>query len=127
MTEGGAGRQHHQPGAAGQRHRGDREDPARRHSGGARGDHRRQIDIYPEYTGNAAFFFNKADDPLWNDAAKAYEEAKKLDYDANKIVWLSPAPANNTWAVALRQELADANGIATFSDFGKYRSPAVAT
>jgi osmoprotectant transport system substrate-binding protein len=78
------------------------------------------IDIYPEYTGNAAFFFNKADDPLWNDAAKAYGEAKKLDYDANKIVWLTPAPANNTWAVALRQELADANGIATFSDFGKY-------
>src|ERR1700712_4131314 len=31
-----------------------------------------QIDIYPEYTGNAAFFYNKADDPLWNDAAKAY-------------------------------------------------------
>ena len=29
-----------------------------------------QIDIYPEYTGNAAFFFNKADDPLWKDAAK---------------------------------------------------------
>src|SRR5271163_2541901 len=24
-----------------------------------------QIDIYPEYTGNAAFFFNKASDPLW--------------------------------------------------------------
>ncbi|MEC7000189.1 glycine betaine ABC transporter substrate-binding protein [Brucella abortus] len=24
-----------------------------------------EIDIYPEYTGNAAFFFNKADDPLW--------------------------------------------------------------
>ena len=23
-----------------------------------------EIDIYPEYTGNAAFFFNKADDPL---------------------------------------------------------------
>ena len=41
-----------------------------------------EIDIYPEYTGNAAFFFNKADDPLWKDAAKAYEEAKKLDYDA---------------------------------------------
>jgi osmoprotectant transport system substrate-binding protein len=79
-----------------------------------------QIDIYPEYTGNAAFFFNKADDPLWNDAAKAYEEAKKLDYDANKIVWLNPAPANNTWAVALRKEVADANGIKTFSDLGAY-------
>ena len=79
-----------------------------------------QIDIYPEYTGNAAFFFNKADDPLWNDAAKAYAEAAKLDYEANKIVWLAPAPANNTWAVALRKDVADANAIATFSDFGKY-------
>ncbi len=63
-----------------------------------------EIDIYPEYTGNAAFFFQKADDPLWKDAAKGYEAAKKLDYDANKIVWLSPSPANNTWAIALRKE-----------------------
>jgi len=79
-----------------------------------------QIDIYPEYTGNAAFFFNKADDPLWNDAAKAYEEAAKLDLEANKVVWLQPAPANNTWAVALRKDLADANSLVTFTDFGKY-------
>lgn len=79
-----------------------------------------EIDIYPEYTGNAAFFFQKADDPLWKDAAKAYAEAKKLDYDANKIVWLTPSPANNTWAVALRKDVADTNKIATFSDFGKY-------
>ena len=79
-----------------------------------------QIDIYPEYTGNAAFFFNKADDPLWNDAAKAYAEAAKLDLEANKVVWLQPAPANNTWAVALRKDIAEANSLVTFSDFGKY-------
>lgn len=79
-----------------------------------------QIDIYPEYTGNAAFFFDKASDPLWNDARLAYEEAKKLDYDANKIVWLQPAPANNTWAVAIRNDVAEANHIVTFSDFGKW-------
>lgn len=79
-----------------------------------------QIDIYPEYTGNAAFFFNKADDPLWKDAAKAYTEAAKLDLEANKIVWLAPAPANNTWAVAIRKDVADANTIVTFSDFGAY-------
>ena len=77
-----------------------------------------QIDLYPEYTGNGAFFFNKADDPLWNDAAKAYAEAAKLDYDANKIVWLAPAPANNTWAVALRKDVADQNKLVTFTDFG---------
>ena len=62
-----------------------------------------EIDIYPEYTGNAAYFFNKADDPVWKDAAKGYDAAKKLDYDANKIVWLTPSPANNTWAIALRK------------------------
>ena len=79
-----------------------------------------EIDIYPEYTGNAAFFFQKADDPVWKDAAKAYETAKKLDYDANKIVWLSPSPANNTWAIALRKEVADENKLVTLTDFGKY-------
>ncbi|QRM53182.1 ABC transporter substrate-binding protein [Sinorhizobium sp. BG8] len=81
-----------------------------------------EIDIYPEYTGNAAFFFEKADDPSWKDAAKGYEAAKKLDYDANKIVWLTPSPANNTWAIALRKDVADANKLATLTDFGKYVS-----
>ena len=79
-----------------------------------------EIDIYPEYTGNAAFFFDRADDPLWNDAASAYAEASKLDYEANKIVWLTPSPANNTWAVAIRNDVAEANSLNTFSEFGAW-------
>ena len=79
-----------------------------------------EIDIYPEYTGNAAFFFERADDPLWNNAQSAYEEAKALDYEANQIVWLTPSPANNTWAVAIRQDVAEANGLDTFTQFGEY-------
>lgn len=79
-----------------------------------------EIDIYPEYTGNAAFFFNKAEDVSWKDAAKAYEEARKLDYDANKIVWLQPAPANNTWGIAVRGDVAEPNKLTTMSDFGKW-------
>jgi osmoprotectant transport system substrate-binding protein len=79
-----------------------------------------EIDIYPEYTGNAGFFFEKADDPVWKDAAKGFGLAKQLDYDANKIVWLSPAPANNTWAIALRKDVAEQNKLTTLSDFGKY-------
>jgi len=79
-----------------------------------------EIDIYPEYTGNAGFFFNKADDPVWKDAAKGYETAKKLDYDANRIVWLDPSPANNTWAIALRRDVTEANKLRTLSDFGKW-------
>ncbi|MET3896798.1 osmoprotectant transport system substrate-binding protein [Devosia sp. UYZn731] len=82
-----------------------------------------EIDIYPEYTGNGAFFLTQeagADPLLWNDATKAYEEVKKLDYEQNKIVWLQPSPANNTWAVAIRNDVATANNIKTFSDFGKW-------
>lgn len=81
-----------------------------------------EIDIYPEYTGNAAFFFNQADDPVWKDAQAGYERAKQLDYDANKIVWLTPSPANNTWAIALRQDVAEENGLRTLSDFGRWVS-----
>ena len=79
-----------------------------------------QVDIYPEYTGNAAYFFSKTELPVWNKADAGYEEAKKLDYDANKIVWLTPAKANNTWAIAVRQEIADKNHLSTLSDFGAY-------
>jgi osmoprotectant transport system substrate-binding protein len=81
-----------------------------------------QIDIYPEYTGNAAFFFNKGDLDVWNKPQAGYEEAKKLDDDANKSVWLTPANANNTWAIALRRDVAEPNKLKTLSDFGKYVS-----
>jgi osmoprotectant transport system substrate-binding protein len=81
-----------------------------------------EIDIYPEYTGNAAFFFNKADDPVWKDHPKAYEAAKQLDYEANKIVWLTPSPANNTWAIAVRQDVAEPENLVTMSDFGRWVS-----
>jgi len=81
-----------------------------------------EIDIYPEYTGNAAYFFSKADDTIWKDAAKGYAEAKKLDYDANKIVWLTPSPANNTWAIGIRKEVAAAEKLKSLSDFGKWVS-----
>ncbi|MGQ8629935.1 glycine betaine ABC transporter substrate-binding protein OsmF [Agrobacterium sp. DKPNP3] len=79
-----------------------------------------EIDIYPEYTGNAAFFFSRADDPLWKGASTAYEEAKRLDYDANKIVWLTPSPANRAWAIALRKDVADKNELKTLSDFARF-------
>jgi osmoprotectant transport system substrate-binding protein len=79
-----------------------------------------QVDIYPEYTGNAAYFFNKADEPIWKDARKAYETAKKLDYEKNKIVWLTPAPASNTWGIAVRKDFAKANNLMTFSDLANF-------
>lgn len=79
-----------------------------------------EIDIYPEYTSNAGFFYNVADDPAWRNADTAYALARQLDHDNARIVWLQPAPANNTWAVAITNTLAESSGVVTFSDFGKY-------
>ncbi|WP_444455552.1 glycine betaine ABC transporter substrate-binding protein OsmF [Rhodobacter capsulatus] len=79
-----------------------------------------QIDIYPEYTGNAAFFFNEADSPVWKDAAKGAARAAELDLAANHIVWLPAAPANNTWAIAVRSDVAEPNHLKTMSDLGNF-------
>ena len=78
-----------------------------------------QIDIYPEYTGNAAFFHNEADSPVWKDAAQSYARAAELDRAGN-LVWLDAAPANNTWAIAVRRDLAEQNNLRTMSDFGRW-------
>ncbi|MGD9616684.1 MAG: ABC transporter substrate-binding protein [Alphaproteobacteria bacterium] len=64
-----------------------------------------QIDLYPEYTGNGAFFFHRESDPVWKDAAAGYAAVKTLDREANRLVWLQPAPANNTWVIAIRDDL----------------------
>lgn len=78
-----------------------------------------EIDLYPEYTGNAGFFFSVDSDPAWKNAEKAYAKAAELDA-ANNIIWLKSAPANNTWAIALRKDLADASKLATMDDLGKF-------
>ena len=79
-----------------------------------------EIDIYPEYTGNGAFMFSEESSPVWKNAKAGYERIKTLDYDKNKIVWLEPSPANNTWAIAVRKEVATANKLKTLDDLGKW-------
>ncbi len=79
-----------------------------------------EVDLYVEYTGNAGFFFNVAADSAWKDLRKGYELGARLDYAANHIVWLTPAPASNAWALAVRRDLAQAHGLRTLSDFGRY-------
>jgi osmoprotectant transport system substrate-binding protein len=81
-----------------------------------------EIDIYVEYTGNAGFFFNVASDPAWKDLQKGYELGARLDYAANRIVWLTPANASNSWALAVRRDVASANKLNTMTDFGRWVS-----
>ena len=79
-----------------------------------------EIDLYPEYTGNGAFIFSEESSPVWKNAQAGYERVKKLDYDKNKIVWLAPSPANNTWAIAVRQDVAATGSLKTLADVGPY-------
>jgi len=79
-----------------------------------------EIDLYPEYTGNGAFFFADEKNSAWKNAAAGYELVKKLDADKNKLVWLSPAPANNTWSLALRKDVAEKNKLKSLADLGPW-------
>ena len=79
-----------------------------------------EIDIYPEYTGNGGFFFSGTESSLWQNATTAYETVKEYDFRESNIVWLQPAPANNTWAVAIRQDVAQAEGLVTLEDFADF-------
>ena len=79
-----------------------------------------EIDIYPEYTGNGAFMFSEESNPAWKNAKAGYERVKALDFEKNKIVWLEPSPANNTWAIAVRKDVAAANKLKTLDDMGKW-------
>jgi len=78
-----------------------------------------QIDIYPEYTGDGAIFFSREGDPVWKDAARGYATVKRLDEAKNGLIWLAPAPADNGWAIAVRQDLAQARHLATLEDFAR--------
>lgn len=79
-----------------------------------------EIDIYPEYTGNGAFFFDEADSEVWKDAGQGFERVKMLDLAANNIVWLKSAPANNTWAIAIPKTLSEKEGLSSLDDFAAY-------
>jgi osmoprotectant transport system substrate-binding protein len=84
-----------------------------------------EIDGYPEYTASALTQFfpaEKIPPSVLKSAAQSYALVTTLDLAKNKIVWLMPAPANNTWAVAIPAKLAADKSIGTLEDWAKYIS-----
>lgn len=79
-----------------------------------------EIDLYPEYTGNGAFMLGDEGNKAWKDLRAGYELVKKMDLERNRIVWLEPANANNTWAIAVRKDVANANQLRTLDDLAKF-------
>lgn len=77
-----------------------------------------EIDIYPEYTGNGAFFHGSETDPKWKSAQSAFDAVKALDASKG-LVWLDRAPANNTWLIAVRADLAKKESLSSMADFAR--------
>jgi osmoprotectant transport system substrate-binding protein len=75
-----------------------------------------EIDLYWEYTGTSLVTFNKVTDSL--SAEETYTKVKDLDA-AKGLVWLAPSKANNTYALAIRQNNPKTDGMTTLSDLAK--------
>ncbi|WP_372614417.1 glycine betaine ABC transporter substrate-binding protein [Halomonas sp.] len=72
-----------------------------------------QVDLYWEYTGTSLMVYNNISESLSREAT--YERVKELDAQKG-IVWLSPSEANNTYALAMREEDVEERGIETLDD-----------
>jgi len=79
-----------------------------------------EIDAYPEYTGNGAIFYNLQSDPVWQSAERGYRRIKALDAARRNLVWLAPAPADNSWVIVVRQDVAAKYRLESLADFARW-------
>ncbi|MGI5950538.1 MAG: glycine betaine ABC transporter substrate-binding protein [Brooklawnia sp.] len=72
-----------------------------------------EIDLYWEYTGTGwVNYLGQTTEDLPDDLFAAIQEA-----DAeNGITWIGPSPLNNSYGLAVKSELAEAEGLMTMSD-----------
>jgi len=75
------------------------------------------IDLCPEYTGNAAFFFQSRRRSCLEGCGGRYARARSSIYEKNRLVWLAPAPADNSWVIAVPASLAREHNLRTMEDF----------
>jgi len=76
-----------------------------------------EIDIYPEYTGTGWLFVLKKE--LINDPEALYAAVKKAYAEEYKIKWLGMYGFNNTYAIAMKDSLAEEMGIESYSDLAE--------
>jgi osmoprotectant transport system substrate-binding protein len=76
------------------------------------------IDMYWEYTGTGWITHLGNTTPVVG-SQEQFDAVKEADA-ANGIVWLDPAPFNNTYAIALASEKATELGLASLSDLATY-------
>ncbi|HHY88336.1 MAG TPA: quaternary ammonium transporter [Chloroflexi bacterium] len=73
-----------------------------------------QVDLYPEYTGTGLLTVLKQE--VMSDPAAVYQTVNEMYREQFDLVWLQPAPMNNTQALAMTRARAEDLGIRTISD-----------
>ncbi|MFE9959721.1 glycine betaine ABC transporter substrate-binding protein [Micromonospora sp. NPDC005299] len=87
-----------------------------------------EVDVYWEYTGTTWITYLNHTDPI-ADSKQQYDAVVKEDKEKNQVVWGAIAPANNTYAMAVRAEKAKEWNLRTLSDLATFAksNPADAT
>lgn len=73
-----------------------------------------EIDLYPEYTGTGLLTVLKL--PTQTDQKQVFDTVAQQYKEKYNLVWLDPAPMNNTQALAMTQESSQKFGITSISD-----------
>lgn len=73
------------------------------------------VDFMFEYTGTAWITYLGETDPI-PDEQEQYEAVRDVDLVENDLVWLPPAPMNNTYSMAVKRESAEEHGLASLAD-----------
>jgi osmoprotectant transport system substrate-binding protein len=76
------------------------------------------VDAMWEYTGTAWLEYLGQQKPI-KDSRRQYEAVREMDRKQNGMVWLPPAPMNNTYAFAVTQATAKKYGITKLSQIKK--------
>ena len=87
-----------------------------------------QIDVTYEYTGTGWINYLGNEIPIPDPTAQ-FEAVRDEDLESNGMVWVDPAPMNNTYALAMSRQTAEETGITTLSEYADLvnRDPAAAT
>lgn len=79
-----------------------------------------ELDLGIDYTGNGQFYSEGIEEDTWRDKDAGYDAIRAYDEENNDLIWMKPANANNTEALAVKREFAEANGLSTMEDFAEY-------
>uniref|UniRef100_A0A5Q5BJP1 Substrate-binding region of ABC-type glycine betaine transport system n=2 Tax=unclassified Mycobacterium TaxID=2642494 RepID=A0A5Q5BJP1_MYCSS len=77
---------------------------------------RGQVDVAYEFTGNAWINYLGHEKPIPN-AREQFEAVRDEDLERNDMVWLDPAPMDDTYALAASKAVIERTGVRTLSQY----------